>query len=260
MCSETLKKLETAVRCSSIRRLFPCDDRKESAMEIKTCLSVLRRGNFLLQKIPLIFVIILTEKNMEPKCLTAPKIHWIWFWLQPRQIRCLVKNGWSSWRIPPWFKKKESKREGKSKRPMVTRSCSLIIPHIPMKMPAWCLLPIKRTSAWNWWKLWASCGKVREYKPLSRWELPDYLENIWRVSANKLTAALLDLLLMLWGTVGRSCEWSGKNCYFCGRTKRIEENDILRVVSCSAEVNSFQLSDALGERDPRKIYRLASNW
>lgn len=30
------------------------------------------------------------------------------------------------------------------------------------------------------------------------------------------------------------------------------------MVSRSAEVNSFQLSDALGERDPRKIYRLAS--
>ena len=45
----------------------------------------------------------------------------------------------------------------------------------------------------------ASCGKVREYKPLSRWELPDYLRKHLARLGKQIDSRALDLLLMLCG-------------------------------------------------------------
>lgn len=159
----------------------------------------------------------------------------------------------------PWFKKKESKREGKSKK--TDGDEELLFDYLSHPNEDACLVftADKADQRMKLVKAVASCGKVREYKPLSRWELPDYLRKHLARLGKQIDSRALDLLLMLCGEqLGALVNEAEKAAIFVGEQKRIEENDILRVVSRSAEVNSFQLSDALGERDPRKIYRLAS--
>ena len=116
-------------------------------MEIKPVYLFYGEETFCCKKISLIFVIILTEKNMEPKCFDGAKDSLDLILAAAEANPLFAEKRLIIVENSPWFKRKNPKGKEKVKRPMVTRSCSLIISHIPMKMPAWCLLTIKRTSA-----------------------------------------------------------------------------------------------------------------
>lgn len=90
------------------------------------------------------------------------------------------------------------------------------------------------------------CGKVREYKQLKTWELPEFVRKCSRKEGKNIDGRAITLLIDMVGedTSLLSSEMQKLSLYVAER-KNIGENDVLRVASRSAEANSFQLSDAI---------------
>lgn len=161
----------------------------------------------------------------------------------------------------PWFKKKDSNGGSKGKTKEINGDHQLLFDYLEHPNEDACLVftADKADTRMKIVKAVAACGKVREYKPLGRWELPDYIRKHLARLGKQIDSRALDLLQILCGEqLGALVNEAEKAAIYVGERKRIEENDILRVVSRSAEVNSFQLSDALGERNPQKVYRMAT--
>lgn len=103
-----------------------------------------------------------------------------------------------------------------------------------------------------------AAGTVREYKPKKSYELPDYIRKYLDRQGKNISPGGMDLLLSMVGEdLGLLTSEMDKLILFTEKRKRIESEDVERIVSQTAEATSFLLSDAIGMRHREKVRKYA---
>lgn len=101
-------------------------------------------------------------------------------------------------------------------------------------------------------------GKVRQYEAKKSYELPEYVRKYLRAQGKTISPRGLDLFLLLCSEdLGIISGELDKLILYVGERERIEEDDVTRIVSKTAEATSFLLSDAIGLRQKDKVKRYA---
>ena len=105
-----------------------------------------------------------------------------------------------------------------------------------------------------------AAGKVRKYEPKKSYELPDYVRKYLSRQKKKIAPRGLDLLLAMTGEdLGVLTSEMDKLILYIDERERIEEEDVEKVVSQSAEATGFLLSDAIGLRRKDKVREYAAS-
>ncbi len=101
-------------------------------------------------------------------------------------------------------------------------------------------------------------GKVRQYETKKSYELPDYVRKYLRAQGKTISPRGLDLLLLLCSEdLGSISSELDKLILYVDERQRIEEADVAKIVSKTAEATSFLLSDAIGLRQKDKVKEYA---
>lgn len=106
----------------------------------------------------------------------------------------------------------------------------------------------------------AEIGTVREYKKKKEYEIPEFLRKYASRLKVSVSPRAFDLMLQLCGTeLGVLCGELDKLALYVEEGKRIEEADVEKLVSRTAEGTSFMLSDAIGTRKKTKVEALLNS-